>query len=510
MADFGGGVNAAIPLGIKTPDTFSTIGNMVDIARGVQAFQTGKSIQQQQSVAAQQAQGALDARMAIGKVMSDPSIRDPNTGLPDLNKVWPALQVADPNGYLRDEVFNKIANVNTDMMKVQGTGLALGNQGQEYVGGRLGALAADPNVTKADVNQALDDMVRVAGTGSPAIQTLVDVTRRNIAGLDQPGTVGPVLKRIRDQAFSVAQQAPQTALVGTGAVTQPMQTNQLYAAPAPVGQPIANAVGPGQQETPGVDAMGNPIIIAKSPQGAVSAKPMPGSSTPPMLSLPPGESQQTRAQLEQERNDAKNALVAAPVMHTTNRGVMEEIDKTTTGTLGPRMATAMSAAGVVLPNGWGGASAEQKASAYDLVGKYLERNALTAAQSMGPHTNAGLESQVRAQGSVAYNPTGIKKITQLNDALVTGAEHYQPGLEKAITTSPSQIFAKRQYDADWANNFDPRAMMMYNAAKNGNSAEVNALLKSWGGKDSALTKQILDKAANLQSLSNTGHLPTPP
>ena len=146
---------------------------------------------------------------------------------------------------------------------------------------------------------------------------------------------------------------------------------------------------------------------------------------------------------------------------------------------------------------------EEKASAYDLVGKYLERNALQAAQAMGPHTNAGLESSIRANGSVGYNPTAIKKLTKLNDALVSGAEAYQPGLEKAIQSSPNQIFEKRKFDQQWAQNFDPRVMQLYNAKIAGDRKEIEDITKNLSDKDKA---ELARKAQAIERLSAQGHL----
>ncbi|PEH66248.1 hypothetical protein CRM91_28715 [Burkholderia ambifaria] len=142
-----------------------------------------------------------------------------------------------------------------------------------------------------------------------------------------------------------------------------------------------------------------------------------------------------------------------------------------------------------------------------MVGKGLERSALQAAQSMGPQTNAGLAAQVAANGSTHYTPAAIKEITKLNDAITTGAQSYQPGLERAIAANPSAgVFAKRSFDQAWGANFDPRIYQMYNAAKSGDAAEVNSIVSSLGGKNSAQFKALMQKAANLQKLSNTGVL----
>lgn len=498
-------IDPSIPLAAKVPDGMATLGSIANAARGFQQLQTGQLEQQRTGVALEQEQGALDARKAVAQVMADPSMRDPDTGLLDLNKLAPALQAADPKNYVWHEAFTKTAGVNADMMKLKGMAMNLADQQQAYVGQRVGAVIADPNATRKDLDETLQDVLKVVPSAKPQ----VDIIRGHVNGLDAEtaGKWRQVATVFRNQAFPLAAQQPQTALVQTGSATQPVQSNPLNGPVGPMAGSTAvpNEIGPAQRETITPDQTGNPMVVPRSPQGVYGApKPMPGATNAPMVNFPPGESPQTKATLEAERDVARNVLAQAPILHQTNRGVLEEIDRTAaTGTAGPRLQSLMSQAGVYLPNGWGAASAEEKASAYDLVGKYLERNALQAAQGMGPHTNAGLESQIKAQGSVSYNPTAIKKITKLNDAIVTGTEMYQPGLEAAINSSPNQIFAKRQFDQQWAQNFDVRAMQLYNAQKSGDVAEVDAIKRSLGPKG---LEDLQRKVRNLQALATTGHL----
>ncbi len=150
--------------------------------------------------------------------------------------------------------------------------------------------------------------------------------------------------------------------------------------------------------------------------------------------------------------------------------------------------------------------AEQGASDYDILGKMLERSALTASQGMGPQTNAGLEAQIKANGSTAYNPTSLRTIANLNDALVTGSEKYQAGLEKAIASSPNSVFAKRQFDQQWAANADPMALRLVNAAKNHDTAEINDIFRSVGGPRSQGGNALRQKLMNLKALSEQGSI----
>jgi hypothetical protein len=254
------------------------------------------------------------------------------------------------------------------------------------------------------------------------------------------------------------------------------------------------------------DAAGNPIVAGRAPiGGAVTAAPLPvqgqSQAQPVVGALPPGAAGRIPA-LNQELLTAKNVALNAPTLHTTNQGILREIDKTVaTGQAGPTIQKILSATGAAF------GTPEEKASAYDMVGKYLERNALTAAQGMGPSTNAGLEAQIKANGSVAYNPTAIKEITKLNDALVSGTEAYYPALQKAIAANPQQgVLAKEQFDQQWASVFKPEVMQLVNAAKSGDKTEVQKLVQQAGGKGSAGAADLIKRAQGIDALVANGKL----
>jgi hypothetical protein len=187
-------------------------------------------------------------------------------------------------------------------------------------------------------------------------------------------------------------------------------------------------------------------------------------------------------------------------MHDLNRSIIAEADKgLNTGSLGALTQRLASATGYSFGTG-------EKATDYSVLSKLLERSALQAAQAMGPHTNAGLEAQVRANGSLDYTPQAIRKIAVLNDALTSGAEHYRSGLENALQASGQNPAAKRQFDQQWAQNFDPRIMRLENAAASGDKKEIDAVMQELGGQNSKAARDLRAKAANLQILISKGHL----
>jgi len=217
------------------------------------------------------------------------------------------------------------------------------------------------------------------------------------------------------------------------------------------------------------------------------------------MQFPPGENPETFKQLNTERDAVRQTVNQAPTIHALNHEILSEVEKATTGQYGSIIARGQSLAGMLGLSLTGNSDSERAASAYDLIDKYTTQAATRAAQSMGNDTATALNAQLKQNASVERNPTAIKKSIKLNDAILTGAEAYQTGLEKAIAANPDQdIFIKRKFDQAWAQNFDPTIMQIYQAKKSGDTAELNDILKSLGSR----APEIAKKAKNLQALMN--------
>jgi hypothetical protein len=201
--------------------------------------------------------------------------------------------------------------------------------------------------------------------------------------------------------------------------------------------------------------------------------------------------------MQGQRSAAQSAANKAPVMHDINRTIIAEASKgLTTGAAGQLLQRVRSATGYVSDK-----AGDANATDYHLLGKMLERSALEAAQAMGPHTNAGLESQLRANGSLEYTPQAIKKIAYLNDAYVSGMEMYRNGLEKAISDSGNNVFAKRAFDQEWAKVATPQVLRFKNAVDNNNDDEIASITKEVGGKGSSGARKLHEQLTQLLRLS---------
>lgn len=490
-------IDATIPLGIKTPDTMSTLGGFLSVAKGAQELRTGAIQQQRMGVQLEQEKGALDARKALATILADPEIRDPETGLTDLNKFYSKALDVDPNNYIATEVGGKIAAANADMIKVKTLGMALGDQAQAVVGQRLMALSNDPNTTKETVNSTLDDLTKL----SPGAKGAIDIVRKNVNLLDDPRTLSPVLKRMVQFGFPLAAQGPQVAPVQTGAATTFAQTNPMAGQVGPMAgaQPVPNAVGPAGAETPSTDVLGNPIIVAKDAAGKVTLKAMPNASIPPLAAFPPGESAQTAQQLGTIRGAVNQAAAQVPEQHFNNHQIIKLADASFVGTGSTGAAKAMSALGMQFVP-------DNPAANYQQLGHFMALQSQNNAKAMGAGTDSARAISEQATGSTAWTPEAIKRATRVNDALATGVNFFNRGMEAALKhpENDKSIFAVRDFQNAWSQNFDVNAMRLFNALQAGDKNEQSHVIDAVGGKNSPGAKALAQKMRTLDSLATQG------
>jgi hypothetical protein len=495
-------IDASIPLGVKVPDGMSSLGNMLGAARSMQQLQTGAIEQKRAGVSLQQEQGALDARRAVAEVMKDPEMRDPETGLLDLNKLAPAIQAADPKNYVWHDALKNTAAVNGDMMKLKGMATTLADQQQAYVGQRVGAVIADPNATRKDLDNALQDSL----TAVPSAKPQVDIIRSHLNKLDAEtsGNWRQVATVFRNQAFPLADQKPQTTLLNTGRENVPLQTNALNGPVGPMAgaQPVRNEVPPTAKETPAQDLLGNSYIIDRTPDGRLVPKAMPGSGAPPpLLHFPPGESPQSAQQLTGMRTEVNQAAAKVPEQHFNNRQIEKLADTAITGTGAQTWAKAFSTMGLQYAPGDATAN-------YQQLGHFMSLQSQANAKAMGAGTDAARSISEQATGSTAWDAKAIKRATKINDALSTGVDYYNRGMESAINNPDNQksIFAARDFQNAWSQTFDVNAMRLHNAIQAGDKAEEKTVIDSVGGKNSPGARGLAAKMRALDKLISEGHL----
>lgn len=505
MPDFG----APVAGGITSPNpnqAVQTLSGILGIANQRQNLQIGQQQLQVGAGEAQQAQQQMSERQALQQALQ--SGKDPDGNAlknPDGSFNTTALTAfANKSLPLTGQgVVQNVVKTQSDQLGVQKAALDLTGSERNLVSNVLQSAAAS------------DDPVGAATSGfaqlssmSPQMASFVKAQMPFVPHLQamnpqqqQQALLTAARQYAPPEATRIATQQNTSAITGPGGGVQMINTNPY--APGGIGvrgPEIAQGIPLGERQTVGTNALtGGPTVISKNGQGTVTG--IANAPTQGVYVPQPGDAQALPV-LQAERDAARQQFTGAGLQHTNNQIVLDNIDNVSaTGPAGQAFRNIASAFG------FNPGDAKDAATAYDMVGKGLERSALQAAQSMGPQTNAGLDAQIKANGSLSYTPQAIKQITRLNDAIVSGTQAYQPGLERAIAANPSAgVFAKRQFDEAWGANFDPRIFEMYNAAKSGDTATVNSIVTGLGGKNSTQFKALLQKAAALNQLSNGGSL----
>ncbi|MGG1948968.1 hypothetical protein AB1286_29880 [Trinickia sp. NRRL B-1857] len=506
-------IDPSIPLQVNQGSPMQSMGQtlqpMVSLAQLANIRQQNQMMQAETLNLQQQAsQGAQlqSERQAYSAALQDPNSSFYNAdGTVDPNKfqVW-----ATHNIPLSQNLYGQELLAHTDAINKYKTTVANMSQGDhQIVNAAISSFVRpDGSVTSTpqQMGAQLDALTpQLTGYGT----SFVNQAKQAIANTaSNPQALGQVLTQLARTTTPATTQQDQrrasTALINNGAATVPVSNTGDYGVQpgTPTGGGIANQVGPeGRQTVTGNPLTGGMSVVNRDANGNIT-----GVTNPPTqgVYVPQPGDVQALPELQAERDSARTQYTAAGTQHENNRIVLSNIDNVgATGVSGPAWRNIASVFGL------NPGDAKDSATAYDMVGKGLERSALQAAQSMGPQTNAGLDAQIKANGSLGYTPQAIKEITKLNDALVTGTQSYQPGLERAIAANPSAgVFAKRQFDQAWGANFDPTIFRYYNAIKNGDAAEQQAIVKQLGGLNSKGYNAMMQKAKNLQQLSNTGSL----
>ncbi|MBB2928397.1 hypothetical protein [Paraburkholderia silvatlantica] len=506
-------IDPSIPLQVQQSSPFasmnqatqalSSLAQMKNIQQQGQMFQAETQNLNNQAQTTTQENNEWQSYANLLKNDPQHQIHDPSTGLLDPNKAQSWMQNNMPltGAKFGDDLINHVNTVNTWRSNVAATSDADRARIASTVGSFIG-----PNGltgTPQQIGTALNTLRgQLASDGGQATMGMVMQGLRNTQG--DPQTMYNVLSEVSRMATPASTQAAArqgaTSFVNNGAQTLPVaSTGDFGQQPGSVTGPgINNQVGPEGRQTIGQNPLtGGQTVVNKDESGNITG--VTNAPTQGVYMPQPGDKEALPV-LQAERDAARQQFSGAGLQHTNNQIVLDNIDNIgATGPAGQAFRNIASAFG------FNAGDAKDSATAYDMVGKGLERSALQAAQSMGPQTNAGLDAQIKANGSLSYTPTAIKQITRLNDAIVSGTQSYQPGLERAISANPSAgVFAKRQFDEAWGANFDPRIYEMYNAAKAGDTTTVNSIVSGLGGKDSTQFKSLMKKAANLQQLSNTG------
>jgi hypothetical protein len=188
---------------------------------------------------------------------------------------------------------------------------------------------------------------------------------------------------------------------------------------------------------------------------------------------PPGESSQTGELYQKEIIDARSQAQPANIALNNVRTIRQYLPLASTG----KYSEAISGLQSVLGNVAGSKPEEIAAAARDIIEKNMADLAIQKNAALGGKFAADLSAVQSSLASAGKNPTAIAKVMDQLEPLLQHVYNYQHGLDLAVQKSPQKQFIKPDFDRKMNDAFEIKALMMYNAWKNGGDAGLKKFNK---------------------------------
>lgn len=448
----------------QTPNAMKSISEMLNFATGAQNLQRG-------NIALQKERELLQPQIAQGKAESQSA----QTGAKQKDVA------------LQHEQFRLAGDQAARAMTIAG-GLFKDQRIQ----------SKDPNAQIEAISEARDQMVAAGVPKSTAEWYASQLTSKS----HQPGAVYQALQNIVQSNAGAQTQAgvlntPVTP-VGTGGSVQAMQLQPGAPGGMQPGATVPITLGPGQRETVSINPVTqSPMVEKKDPQGRVTEVTQPPMSNA-VPNLRPGEAQEIPARTQQ-RVAVNQAAAKVPEQRFNNQQIIALAPKAFTGTGGEQLTKIGSAVGIQMLPG-------DHAGNMQRLAHFMALQAQTNASAMGAGTDQARAIAEQATGSTRWTPEAIISTAKVNDALSTGVDLFNRGMESAIKKNGGNVLAVRDFQNAWSQNFDPQAVMLHNAIKANDKAEMDKILKAVGGKGSAGAHMLAAKLKNMEVLVKDGGL----
>jgi len=477
MADF-------TPVGADIkPPAATSLADMVNMARGIQAYQQAGQINplllQQQQLATQKAAATLqpDIETALAQARS-------------------AGASADVNEFQRNQHY-----LNSSI-------------------GVFGGLLTDPDFNPQTPNS--DEMVKKLQAAKNYLINDLKIPQHKDSGTDKiielaksdPVAAIQYMRNGIQQVSGIATQAGQLNQAPTyGNVATPAGTVATPFNVSPYQQgvkPTAPAYQPGLAPSEQYPIVYNPTTNAPTfvPKNAYGV-PMVGASQPAFAQMP--ESSQTRQDLMGYRENIQKASQNVPVINDSLNQIKTLASQIAKGKPGQLESSLAKTVGYVA--GGDAATNNQR------LGHYLALTSSQLANQMGLNgSDAGRAQADQLIGKEDWTPEALRSTASTVQAYNTGLELQNRGLEAVLKNNPSaDIFPARDFRNAWSQNFNVDAMRLYNARMAGGlegKMEYDQAVREMGGKDSPQFKRAMQSLGNLKMLVNgqipPSSLPAPP
>jgi hypothetical protein len=517
-----------VALGVKTPDTMSSLGQIMNVANASNQYQAGQ-------IANQSNQQVLQERNNVRSLFSDPTSVLGDDGTIDFNKAAPKIMAAAPTqgGSILAGLYT--AQNQSLQAKQQINSLSASQRDQlgQFVGS-LGSLPPDKGLATFDAFIQANPNLSQAGAFArehllgPAVQAASDPSSPNAnAWASATNQMRLSVMSPDSQRAALTPNGPgvsngiQSAQINTnpmavGANGQPLQMG----APVP-GTTQTQFVPLGQQQTANADgtvtvkdASGNVTGVVRTP-GLDVSKPPAVTASSMDISQPSQLPHKPRTAGQPYMPDPSEAvdLQAGQVLRT---GLVNHLNNT--AELNNNLNESFSAITKLDPGAWytSGATGTMLRTLKNLVGssdyqqlsKDLANVQLSQLQAQGGsmQTDAGKRLQDMASGSATYNPDVLLNIMKRTQAKQIELQMQAPGLQAFSQRYGDANYAK--YVQDWSKNADSKVFQAIAIGQSGMSKPdqqraINELL----GSDAKVRQTFFTKYNNIKSLSQSGVLP---
>lgn len=482
-------LDPSIPLQANNTSPMQSLSGMLDVGNSMLRLKAN-------SIEVQKATQANKERLVMQDFMSNPDNWQTD-GQVDMAKVNAAVPKLAP--YTGADYIGKLTTLSNAQTNASQASMSLTQNERGIAANVVGILGRagidDPKV----YSNALDDLKKQF-KDSPGMQKMAD-SYKTILGMTPPGAhISQGAVRLSQSLLDPAQQqsalSPTAGLTNTGGELAETINQPAVGGNAPsvtmTGRAQPLTLAPGEQHLVTTDATGNPATIDRSPTGEITG--VSGINRPAFP--PPGESTSTLPEVQKIRTDANNAASLAPGMHDNARNIVQLADEMPKGKWGAFTTELASKIGYQVN--------DSQATIRQRLGHFMSLQMQQAASAMGANTDAAkATAEAAATGNGDWTPEAIKSTAKKYDAYVSGMEYFNKGMEGYLNSPQNTAgqWGARQFKNAWSANFDPEAMELLNAKKNGDKQEYQALIDKNRGN-----KHFIEKVKNLNALVN-GQIP---
>ena len=521
-----------------------SLGEMVNLARGAQAYQQTEQMnplllqQQQQTVDTGRIALTLEQQKEAERQRLIPFLQDPRNlqsdGRFDINKLnADILKLAPLTGSKFIQDFTQLSTLQTESDRaIQ----SLTNDERNVVASALGAAGRQGVKDRAQVYELLDD-IQNKYPKSPTMRNLINSYKGQLRMAGANADLPSLLIGAANQVMSPAQQqeafAPRASTASTGAATFPVVVQPSVAGEAPrqtVGEvPITTTqLGPDQYEVidPRPDPLTNlPVAITRNREGAIigrrllsgapTPQQMPGQTLPtpigremrtlyptstlpqvtPVTPIPPGETAETLALANQVRIRALESATQVPLQNFNNNEIIRLSDEALTGRGAGMLANLTGGYAVFNAVGLGGGNA----TALNQLGHYMALQTATLAQSAGLGTDAARNIAAETTGTVNWTPEAIKKTARVNRSLATATDLFNQGIQSQFSKTQNPLSA-RDFQNKWSQTADINAIRLFDAMRNNDQDGFREVVDSIGGLRSPGFDRLKNKVEAIKRL----------